>query len=979
MSAFDDNDDVSFSSNIEFKIASVFSDDSPLHEKNSDTNKYVLTPTKELSVLIENRPGKSAAFKNAINLYKKTTFYDFNNKVIKGVHAAFNNSCYVLVESKPNKLDKSYITEENTTINNMQKATPNQKLNKTVVKKYSSNKKIKPKYSIKSAEKKTTPGITKTKSNKKISTNSPITKKNIHLKKSEYYTPNFNLYSTAPDQPVYVKIKKNKFTNNFCKKVTKAIQQKFDRFGFNRESKPSLNSPRRLVLGRSLASSSFKRQIRLVISSEDESSYKKIDSSESHESTKPEKNFFKNKYNTQPSLNLNNYKNLSLGSDENSSSDDYLSLSKKLEFLNANKNSKNDVSTKSDDNLIQNSKNDVSTKSDDNLIQNSKIYETAVDPLIESNHIITENLVVNSEKENIIPTLFSINNTERKLTSSHNNLFDTLNSIKQTLNLQDNISSDSYELNNEILKKADASPVTIESDNSDSSNDSNNSDSSNNAEHKTINYKLKKNNLLHQFKTIGVEVNKILSDYYPSSDSSEDLPNITSQSLRPNQRIRKKPTYSELVEKMKNNQSSSSESKYTYFSDDTDDIEDTSQSQRSKSTLYISSSDSSFIKKNKKIKLFKKNKNRGPKSKIQAHKRKGGHMLKTNKEKRSIGYSNAKKTKYKSSSEDGNLSDFIVSDNEIIEESGIDYYNNSQFTDLATIPSYNTGGINLDSHISNNPSSSILQQHKMFMGADFETLFSGYAQYLIHRILNNDILDKYDNVNLEYFKNSESLVERKIQSIKDSLVSSSVWHDQYVKDISNLPVFYDSPIMPEPGCEVCNYGRSRTSTFNVYLIGSQYLFELYTDIKPSMKLKFDKKRSDLAFYRFNNGKLDHSILANLNIISNTVKDKIDSGEIRYFSSADVKKLNIYGVCYKMGKTCHQRSRLYHFLHHYTYNLAMRLTQEMEDICGNIEMTDLGVTERIHLVEEIVSKLDGKNLIKVIHDELTNKLDSAISL
>ncbi|PVV04152.1 hypothetical protein BB560_001353 [Smittium megazygosporum] len=735
----------------------------------------------------------------------------------------------------------------------------------------------------------------------------------------------FWFYKVQPKKDVSIIVTKNEQEATVFKKVREAIQNKLENLKLTTQlSRPESNS---------LQYSSQRRATKLAVLSDDDEE-EEGESSTNKTTTLDQKtidqNFFQNKYNNPSQKFTKSQSKLIAQSDSEMSSDDFLSLKNQQTPADSHdplKTTLQDLKPLSDlDSISANlSKENISSSNDDPFLS------------------------IKPDSEAVSPN--GNQNLDRPVKKT--------NDVMPQLNL---------------LSKTD-----FGKDSADSITDT----------------------LITQFENSGFEIRGLSSkkrdlrirDFNDQEESSsEELsspPNITKKSLRSIKKSKKRPGFRELIRRrigksksfffLKKKKSQKTGGLGTYSSDSSFPGEsDSSNISDSSEVLDFSDTESHFKSRHPKSQGSHKRRSKLPKYK-------SGRSARANSQKSYMDFFPQERDENMYISEDrnsqnsNNLSDFIVSDDDVIETSEVGYYNNKRFTHIPTVITQSPHSHKDGSSRKGNYCPSILENFGMNLTKDFRSQFNGYIQFLVHRILNTDILSSYDSETVEYFRRSEDGIEGKISSIKNSLVGSSAWNPQFFKDIQDFPVYYDLPTAPEPGCEACSFKKSRTSRFNVYLIGSSYIFSLYKEVKDFRVPKFNSSRDDLPYFRFMQGKLSPSILANFNVIPYDVKMGIDNGDIRYSTPDDVMRLDIYGACYKMGQTCHKRSKLYHYLHHYGYYLAMRLTEEVENLHGNVQMTDLGVVERINIAEDIVKSLDSSNVMRNLFNELTGSLDGAIEL
>ncbi|KAJ1951377.1 hypothetical protein FBU59_000193 [Linderina macrospora] len=190
--------------------------------------------------------------------------------------------------------------------------------------------------------------------------------------------------------------------------------------------------------------------------------------------------------------------------------------------------------------------------------------------------------------------------------------------------------------------------------------------------------------------------------------------------------------------------------------------------------------------------------------------------------------------------------------------------------------------------------SAIAQMPEEFNQLDLPTSFKTYVQYLVHWISNGRKAPVFSDDESRYFYLGYVTVNRALETLEQSLVSSTAWLDGFRHDLSSYPDIAVSRIPGVPGCEACHFRDNRTATFHIVFSGTPY------------------KRGILV-------PLNRAIFSDSSNGGDSVP--IDSDEEMAGRVAE----------YNVGRMCKSRAQLYHELHHYFYNLSYMIEADLAQL------------------------------------------------
>ncbi|OLY80830.1 hypothetical protein AYI68_g5065 [Smittium mucronatum] len=269
-------------------------------------------------------------------------------------------------------------------------------------------------------------------------------------------------------------------------------------------------------------------------------------------------------------------------------------------------------------------------------------------------------------------------------------------------------------------------------------------------------------------------------------------------------------------------------------------------------------------------------------------------------------------------------SDFVVDEDEVVDYSGNDgsFY---KAIDNIEISSQSLPAIRNRDLLSESNSKEIrLSDFGLSFSQDIHTSFNTYIQYMIHAIFNRDIVNTVDFETMKYFENAKNTVDNRISTIRDSLVSSSVWNPQFLIDLKSHPIYELEDEDPIAGCEACTFGTSRTSTFSIHLMGYPSLNEVPKFFSTVDEKNYKPGRNDLVSIRFKKFKTYPKYLMDRNLVTSEMRSFFKDGYDTTKKVGDLHTLGISGVSYLSGRFCQKRSQVYHWLYHYPYYLFLKL-------------------------------------------------------
>ncbi|KAJ1671799.1 hypothetical protein EV182_007440, partial [Spiromyces aspiralis] len=129
--------------------------------------------------------------------------------------------------------------------------------------------------------------------------------------------------------------------------------------------------------------------------------------------------------------------------------------------------------------------------------------------------------------------------------------------------------------------------------------------------------------------------------------------------------------------------------------------------------------------------------------------------------------------------------------------------------------------------------SEIPEEFNLAYARDLRTSFHIYAQFLVHCHTNLGSVPLMDAATRRYFEKARDALEHRIQSVKDSIVGSSAWHEHFTKDLKKYPELETLPIDDMSGCEACHFADKRTANMKIRLYGSEYDPKTLTPIRDS--------------------------------------------------------------------------------------------------------------------------------------------------
>ncbi|EMR10338.1 hypothetical protein PNEG_01593 [Pneumocystis murina B123] len=272
------------------------------------------------------------------------------------------------------------------------------------------------------------------------------------------------------------------------------------------------------------------------------------------------------------------------------------------------------------------------------------------------------------------------------------------------------------------------------------------------------------------------------------------------------------------------------------------------------------------------------------------------------------------------------------SDNlEIIHYPGISskYNSSPMFSDSET--SLNTEeSISLDDFIiSDNepigtPYSQIPVEFTVFSYQGISSHFRIFLYHKIHKLLNPDFIDES-----KHFIFSQKYLERRFNSLRDSVLSSSAWKQPFINSISSLPIIKSGTCESRFRCDACHIS-GRTSSFWIRFCN----------------LKYDPKT--LEIYK--------------------IKELEESLEYRTDDSDKI---------WYLGRFCFSRAKIAHSFWHWHFNLNEDLKRILKK-SGKLDffkktLLTMNISERTKKIDEVIRELDNSGKTNEIWENFNNIL------
>ncbi|GJJ68724.1 hypothetical protein EMPS_01070 [Entomortierella parvispora] len=237
--------------------------------------------------------------------------------------------------------------------------------------------------------------------------------------------------------------------------------------------------------------------------------------------------------------------------------------------------------------------------------------------------------------------------------------------------------------------------------------------------------------------------------------------------------------------------------------------------------------------------------------------------------------------------------------------------------------------------------SDIPDEFRLSSHQDLDTDFKIYIQYLLNLSFDSDFERKHEDD--KYFKHSVTHVVKTLGSYQTSMTVSQKWSKQFRRQLDIRP-YYKKEYIPSMGlpCDACQI-VTRPATQRVVIYGEKYV--LPTSLRDASYLE----------------DYDHS----------------DSGHSSESDSdSDVNDSNKKSVetTFNVGKTCCQRSYIYHKLRHWTYHCARKIEKDIPEVQRQ-EATRKKVVDTNLLLE----KLEEKGVVKKLLSEFKQALNEARDL
>ncbi|KAJ1984473.1 hypothetical protein H4R34_000620 [Dimargaris verticillata] len=233
------------------------------------------------------------------------------------------------------------------------------------------------------------------------------------------------------------------------------------------------------------------------------------------------------------------------------------------------------------------------------------------------------------------------------------------------------------------------------------------------------------------------------------------------------------------------------------------------------------------------------------------------------------------------------------------------------------------------------------------------------CQYFVHLIVSRSRLLDVTVESLQYFTIAYEAVDRKIQSLKDSIISSTAWVPRFRHDLETLPIYHSKRCDIDAECEACHFSN-RHATVKVVLAGTPY------EHKSSSKLVLAALTA--------NGGLENYPKAPDTAQSSAASGNSDCSDSESHASGDdTSQITQYFV----GRTCHARSQLFHEMHHFYYGVSCQLISQVCKLINQLKWPPERLEQdSVNNAEMLFDKLEQQGHIDWVYHNLQQLLDQA---
>ncbi|KAJ1545927.1 Proline-rich protein 12, partial [Nowakowskiella sp. JEL0078] len=172
---------------------------------------------------------------------------------------------------------------------------------------------------------------------------------------------------------------------------------------------------------------------------------------------------------------------------------------------------------------------------------------------------------------------------------------------------------------------------------------------------------------------------------------------------------------------------------------------------------------------------------------------------------------------------------------------------------------------------------------------------------------------KREAENAEYFRMRLTLVDRKIQGFKNSLVTSTAWHPDFKNALDTYPLCFTTLSRPNVTCEACRRTGHPASRLMI--------FHGYAYDRSTLQDEVNNSDSD------NSPRLSHQ-----NQNQNQPDDQVDTNsELEEYSDDKSNENPDSDNRFLVGRFCYTRALIYHSLHHFMHRFRRIVVKAMKDI------------------------------------------------
>ncbi|KTW29687.1 hypothetical protein T552_00895 [Pneumocystis carinii B80] len=222
------------------------------------------------------------------------------------------------------------------------------------------------------------------------------------------------------------------------------------------------------------------------------------------------------------------------------------------------------------------------------------------------------------------------------------------------------------------------------------------------------------------------------------------------------------------------------------------------------------------------------------------------------------------------------------------------------------------------------PHSQIPVEFTVFSYQGISSHFRIFLHHKIHKLLNPDFINESN-----HFIFSQKYLERRFNSLRDSVLSSSAWKQPFINSISSLPIIKSGTCESRFKCDACHIS-GRTSSFWIRFINLKY--------DPETLEIYETKESE-----------------------ESLEDRTDNSDRIWY----------------LGRFCFSRAKIAHSFWHWHFNLNEDLKRILKK-SGKLDffkkkLLTMNISQRTKKIDEVIRELDNSGKTNEIWENFNNIL------